>query len=112
VELSELGEDTFVTLHEKHFPGRPHMMADMFSRAGINPDVTLHANGLSELLGFVGGGSGVAMAPADLEQLPDAGMVFIKMKKPKLTLSFSAAWRRSGDLSGVEALVEILKGVN
>ena len=112
VELSEFGEDSFVTLHEKHFPGRPQMMAEMFSRAGINPEVTIHAQGLSELLGLVGGGAGVAMAPADLEQLPHSGVVFITMKKPKLTLLFSAAWRKSGDLAGVEALVDILKGVD
>tara|TARA_R110002096_G_scaffold112163_10_gene244480 strand:- start:736 stop:1623 length:888 start_codon:yes stop_codon:yes gene_type:complete len=111
VDLSEFGEDTFVTLHEKHFPGRPQMMADMFSKAGINPEVTMHAKGLSELLGLVGGGAGVAMAPADLVQLPHFGVAFVKMKKPKLTLLFSAAWRKTGDLSGVEALVELLKGV-
>ena len=109
VNLSEFGEDTFVTLHEKHFPGRPQMMADMFSKAGINPEVTMHAKGLSELLGLVGGGAGVAMAPADMVQLPHHGVVFVKMKKPKLSLLFSAAWRKTGDLSGVEALVALLK---
>lgn len=109
VELAEFAHDTFVTLHEKHFPGRPEMMAGMFSKAGISPEVTLRANGLSELLGLVGGGAGVAMAPADLVQLPHHGVVFVKMKKPKLTLLFSAAWRKTGDLTGVEALVELLK---
>lgn len=109
VNLSEFGEETFVTLHEKHFPGRPQMMADMFSKAGINPEVTMHAKGLSELLGLVGGGAGVAMAPADMVQLPHHGVVFVKMKKPKLSLLFSAAWRKTGDLSGVEALVALLK---
>ena len=110
VDLSEFGNDTFVTLHEKHFPGRPQMMAGMFSKAGIHPEVTLQANGLSELLGLVGGGAGVAMAPADLVQLPHHGVAFVKMKKPKLTLLFSAAWRKTGDLTGVEALVGLLKG--
>ena len=109
VDLSEFSEDLFVSLHEKNFPGRPEMMADMFSKAGINPKVTILANGLSELLGMVGGGAGVAMAPADLELLPHSGVVFIKMKKPKLTLLFSAAWRKTGDVAGVEALVEMLR---
>lgn len=111
VNLSEFADDTFVTLHEKQFPGRPQMMADMFSKASINPEVTIRANGLSELLGLVGGGAGVALAPADLVQLPHHGVVFLNMKKPKLTLLFSAAWRKTGDLSGVEALVDLLKGV-
>lgn len=107
--LAELGDDNFLTLHEDHFPDRPEMMADMFSRAGINPRVTIKAKGLSELLGLVGGGAGVAIAPADLKQLPHSGVVFLKMTKPKLPLQFSAAWRKNGDVSAVEALVELLE---
>jgi len=107
--LAELADDTFLTLHEDHFPDRPEMMADMFSRAGINPRVTIKAKGLSELLGLVGGGAGVAIAPADLNQLPHSGVVFIRMTKPKLPLQFSAAWRKRGDVSAVEALVELLE---
>ena len=112
VNLSELGNDTFVTLEEKHFPGRSDMMADMFCRAEIHPTVTLPARGLSELLGLVGAGAGVALAPADLIQLPHSGVVFIKLKKPKLTLPFSAAWRKTGDLSVVEAFITTLKGID
>jgi DNA-binding transcriptional LysR family regulator len=109
VDLAELGGDTFVTLNEKHFPGRPQLMANMFSKAGINPEVAIRANGLSELLGLVGGGAGVAMAPADLNQLPHGGVVFLKMKKPKLTLLFSAAWRKGGGAEAVETFVKVLQ---
>ena len=109
-ELSELGNDVFLSLSEKHFPSRPQLLADLFSRAGIDPEVAIHANGLSELLGLVGGGMGVAIAPADLEQLPHGGVIFIKMKKPKHTLLFSAAWRKEGDTRAVETFVRELQG--
>lgn len=110
VDLAEFGEDTFLSLHEKHFPGRPHLMAELFSKAGIQPGISLRANGLSELLGLVGSGAGVAVAPADLVQLPHAGVVFIKMKRPKLTIPFSAAWRTSGDtVAAVEKLIALIK---
>lgn len=111
LDLAELGEDSFLSLHEKHFPGRPEMMADMFAKAGISPEVTIRANGLSELLGLVGSGAGVAMAPADMDQLPHSGVVFVKMRKPKLTLLFSAAWRESEGSEAVNALVEMMKKV-
>lgn len=112
VDLSELGNDVFISLSEKHFPSRPQLLADLFSRAEIDPEVAIHANGLSELLGLVGGGAGVAMAPADMEQLPHGGVVFIRMKKPKHTLFFSAAWRKEGDTSAVETFVrELQKGI-
>ena len=107
-DLAELGDESFLTLHEKQFPGRPEMLAGLFSKAGINPEVTIHAKGLTELLGLVGGGVGVAVAPADLDQLPHAGVVFIKMKKPRLTLQFSGAWRSEGPDSVVDVLVRFL----
>ena len=93
IDLAELANDTFLSLHEKSFPGRKEMMKEMFDRAGISPKVTLKAAGLSELLGLVGGGTGVALVPADLDQLPHARMVFIKLKRPKFTLVSSAVWR-------------------
>lgn len=109
LDLAELGEETFLSLSEKHFPSRPKLLADLFSRAGIDPEVSIRANGLSELLGLVGGGAGVAVAPADLEQLPHGGVVFIRMKKPRLTLLFSAAWRRGGDSAAARKFVEMLR---
>ncbi|MEX0326121.1 MAG: LysR family transcriptional regulator [Puniceicoccaceae bacterium] len=109
VDLVEFAGDTFVTLHEERFPGRKELMADMFSKAGIQPDVTMRAGGLSELLGLVGAGSGVALAPADLGNLPHPGVVFLKLKKPQRAMLFSAAWRKTGDLTGVKALVDLIQ---
>lgn len=108
-DLAELSEESFLTLHEAHFPGRPEMLAGLFSRAGINPEVTIRARGLSELLGLVGGGAGVAVAPADLDQLPHHGVVFLKMRKPRMSLLFSGAWRKSAPNSAVETLVRFLQ---
>lgn len=110
-DLSELADDSFVTLHEDHFPDRPRLLAEIFSRAEIDPRVTVKARGLSELLGLVGGGAGVALAPADLEQLPHGGVSFLRLRRPKQSLLFSAAWRKTGDASVVEAFVEQLADV-
>ena len=109
VDLAEFATDIFVTLHEKQFPGRPKMMADLFGKAGIQPQVTQKANGLSELLGLVGGGAGVALAPADLVRLPHAGVVFLPLKRPRMTLKFSAAMRREEKRPEIEALIQLMK---
>ena len=111
IDLAELKDDSFLSLHEKHFPERPELMAGLFAKAGINPKITIKANGLSELLGLVGSGAGVAMAPADLNQLPHSGVVFVKMKNPQLTLLFSAAWRKNEQSEFVQALIGMMKGV-
>jgi len=108
VDLTEFAEETFVTLHEQQFPDRPRLLRTLFTRAGIDPEVGLEANGLTELLGLVGAGTGVAVAPADLDQLPHVGVRFLKMRNPGLTLRHSAVWRKSGDTSRIEAFVDEL----
>jgi len=108
LDLAELSADPFVSLHEKRFPDRPRLLHNLFSRAGINPEVSVLANGLSEMLGLVGAGAGVAVAPAELDRLPHVGVRFLQMRKPTLTLRHSAAWRKSGDPSAIEAFIEHL----
>ena len=112
VDLAEFGSDTFLTLHEDQFPGRIEMMAELFSSAGINPKVAIRATGLSELLGLVGGGAGVAVAPADLRNLLHPGVAFLKLKKPSRQLQFSAVWQDKDALDGIEALVDVLKSLS
>jgi DNA-binding transcriptional LysR family regulator len=112
VSLAEFSDDTFVTLHEEHFPGRIEMMAELFSSAGINPKVAMRAIGLSELLGLVGGGAGVAVAPADLQNLLHSGVTFLKLRKPRRSLRFSAVWQESSGLPGIDALVHLIKTGN
>jgi len=109
VKLEELKDDPFVSLHEKHFPGRPEMMSNLLDRAGIEVDVVSKAGGLSELLGLVAAGSGVALAPADLIQLPHTGVVFITLRHPTLTLVSSAMWHPDKESPALLELVELLK---
>ena len=95
IDLAELSDETFLSLHEKHFPGRPELMKSMFERAGIAPRIALKADGLSSLLGQVGGGNGVALVPADADVLPHTGVAFGKLRRPKVTLISSAVLGRS-----------------
>jgi DNA-binding transcriptional LysR family regulator len=109
LDLAELAGDPFVSLDEKHFPGRPALLADLFDRAGIAPEIRLKAEGLQELLGLAAAGAGVGVLPADVEPLPHPGVVFVKMRKPKLTLVSSAVWRAERESPELLALVEALR---
>jgi DNA-binding transcriptional LysR family regulator len=108
VELSDFGQDAFLSLDEARFPGRDRMQARLFQTAAISPKVALHAHGLNELLGLVAAGSGVAMVPADLERMQSGGVTFLKLRRPKLTFHSAAVWRDSAKRPAVEALVEVL----
>lgn len=109
VELNEFGQDAFLSLDESRFPGREKLHRRLFKLAGINPEVPLHANGLGELLGLVGSGAGVALAPADLQRLQSSGVRFLKLTRPTMRFSFYAVWRDSDRRAHVENFVDVLK---
>lgn len=108
IDLVELEDESFVSLHERNFPGRPQLVADLSERAGFAIDIGIKANGLSEALGMVAGGAGVAVLPADVDRLPHPGVVFVKLRKPRIYLTSSAAWRKDA-APEVDTLVGYLK---
>jgi len=111
IDLSNLGGEGFLSLNEKIFPGRPAMEQDLFDRAGISPTVTLRARGLSELLGHVGTGAGVALIPSDLSHLPHAGVSIVPLSKPTAVLHHMAVWIKDQETPALLDLVKGLKAV-
>jgi len=94
LDLVELDSEVFVTLSEKAFPTRPLMTKELFAKAGFTPRVVMKANGLSELLGMVATGVGIALVPLELNRMAPARVSFVKLRRPARTLSFSAVWRK------------------
>ena len=109
IDLVELADEPFVSLDEKNFPGRPELLAEISESAGFPVQVGIKANGLSEALGLVAGGAGVAILPEDVDSLPHPGVTFIKMKSPRIYLESSAAWKREDPGAEVLELVGMLK---
>ena len=111
IELKELAEETFVSLNERDFPGRPELLAELSQKAGFPIKIGLKADGLSEALGLVAGGAGIAVLPEDVANMPHPGVVFVKMKSPRIYLESSAVWRKHDAEPEVTELVEVLKSV-
>ena len=103
-----LKNEPFVSFHEDQFPGRPKLLKTMFQRASIAPKVVAKAKSFSELLGLVGTGRGVAIAPADLDQFPHFGVIFVKLKRPKLTLVSSALWKKERQTPELLSFINIM----
>ena len=109
IDLAELEGESFVSLHERHFPGRPQLIADLGEKAGFALEVSIKAHGLSEALGMVAGGAGVAVLPSDVERLSHPGVVFVKMRRPQIHLTSAAAWRREENENEVRLLVTAIQ---
>lgn len=111
IDLIELADETFVSLNERDFPGRPEMLAELSEKARFPIKVGVKAEGLSEALGMVAGGAGIAVLPEDVANMPHPGVVFVKMKRPRIFLESSAVWKKHGPEPEVVELVGVLKSV-
>ena len=85
------------------------MLAELGERAGFVIQVHQMAHGLQEMLGLVAGGAGVAVIPADADQLPHPGVNFVKLRKPKWMLTSSAVWSKAKENPALLELIRLLK---
>ena len=109
INLVELEGESFVSLHERNFPGRPQLIADLSEKAGFAIEVEVKANGLSEALGLVAAGTGIAFLPADVARMPHPGVVFVKMHSPRVFLTSSAVWIKEKMEEDIQELVRCLQ---
>lgn len=109
IAFSEMKGEPFITLNENLFPKRQELVEELGRRSGFRIDVALRADGLSEALGLVAGGGGIAALPRDAESLPHPGAVFITMSRPRIRLSFEAAWNPRVAPPELEEWIQILK---
>ena len=63
VKLANLQNELFVSFHEDQFPGRPELLEYMFNHVSVLSQVVAKSRSISELLGLVVAGRGVAFAP-------------------------------------------------
>lgn len=109
IELLEVREEAVVSLSEHAFPTRTQMLAEIYGKAGFEPLVIMKAQGLSELLGMVATGAGIALVPMELEQIAPPGLAFVKLRQPQFTLQFCAVWERGEDKGVMRELINFLK---
>ena len=108
IDLEHLQGESFVSLHEDQFPGRPELLARIFRRTSISPHIVAKARGLSELLGLVAAGRGVAFAPSDWEHFPHENVVFVELSCPRLTLDLSAVWKRERETPALLSFIQAI----
>lgn len=109
VNLSDLSEEKWITLDEKLFPGRRELIEKLEKSAGQALKIQSKAQSLSEIIGRVATGAGIAVLPMDVAQLPHPNVVFIKLRTPRIYMFQSAVWNRETEAPELLTLIEWLK---
>jgi DNA-binding transcriptional LysR family regulator len=109
LEIKELVGEKWITLDEKLFPGRTELLHELEIAAAQKLTILSKARGLSEILGRVASGSGIAVVPQDVSQLPHPNVVFIPLAKPRIYLYQSAVWRKDAESAEFLNLLDLLR---
>src|SRR5258705_537526 len=91
IALSELRADDFIGFAEEKFPGRNAAIRAACQAAGFTPRLREHVENLTALLALVAAGKGVALAPAEVSQLPHPQAVFLPLAPPVPSVISAAA---------------------
>lgn len=105
IGLAELRDETFIGFDEDSFPGRNVSICNACQKAGFTPRLRQRVGSLTALVALVAAGKAVTLAPAEVNQSPHPGAVFVQLKPP-VPLVASAAVYRKGERDA--ALIELL----
>ncbi len=106
IALSELQEEQFIGFAEEKFPGRNAAICAACQGAGFTPRFRDQVENLTALLALVAAGKGVALAPAEVSQLPRPQAVFLSLAPPVPSVISAAAQRRDDHNALVQELLD------
>ncbi len=109
VTMSDLTDEKWITLDEKLFPGRKELIEKLEQSVGQALKIQSKAQSLSEILGRVATGAGIAVLPMDVAQLPHPNVVFITLRTPRIYMYQSAVWNRGTEVPELLTLIDWLK---
>lgn len=109
IPLKALAEEEFVLPIRQLVPSLADKMYHLCSQAGFIPKVTQEAMLMTTILGLVAGGVGVALLPANAQNLQRKGVVYRCIEGKTETVELVAVWRRNNSSQILHRFLEIIK---
>lgn len=100
IALPALASEQFILVSRHLEPGYYDQCISLFQRAGFSPKVIQKASQKQTILSLVAAGMGVSLAPASIQNLHRAGVVYTALKASALKVELAVVWR-SDELSPV-----------
>lgn len=106
ISLKVLAQESFILPSRQLAPGLSEQIENLCQQCGFSPAVIQEGTMMLTILGLVAGGVGVALLPANAQNLQRKGVVYKNIVESTPTVPMAAVWRR-GDVSAT--LHELLK---
>ncbi|WP_347566182.1 LysR substrate-binding domain-containing protein [Scytonema sp. UIC 10036] len=111
ISLKALAQEEFVLPSRQFVPGLSEGIYHLCDRANFVPNVTQEATLMTTILGLVAGGVGVALLPANAQNLQRKGVVYKSIKGKTLTVQMAAFWRHNNSSAILREFLKVTKTV-
>lgn len=107
VPLQALAQEDFVLPIRQLVFGLSEQIYSLCHQAGFVPKVTQEATFMLTILGLVAGGIGVALLPANAQNLQRKGVVYKPLKGQTATVQMAVVWRRNDSSAILRKFLEV-----
>lgn len=111
VPLQALAQEDFVLPTRQLVFGLSEQIYSLCHQAGFVPKVTQEATFMLSILGLVAGGIGVALLPANAQNLQRKGVVYKPIKGQTPTVQMAVVWRRDDSSVILGKFLEVTKEI-
>jgi DNA-binding transcriptional LysR family regulator len=111
LKLSDLVNESFIL-----FPRQPSAHADntiqVFSNAGLAPQITQTVEKMHTALGLVAAGIGVTLVPSSMQKTQRVGIGYLNLAKPEPLLEMKMGYRDSETSPVLSRFIETVHSIN
>ncbi|KAB8331279.1 LysR family transcriptional regulator [Scytonema tolypothrichoides VB-61278] len=108
IPLAALADEPFVLAPPDLVPSYAQIIS-LCEQVGFSPKVVQEATWMVTLLGLVAGGVGVALLPANAQNLQRTGVVYRTIQGQNLTRQVAVVWRRDNESVILQKFLEVTK---
>lgn len=109
IPLQALAEEEFILPIRQFVPSLADKIYHLCSQAGFIPKVTQEAMLMTTILGLVAGGVGVALLPANAQNLQRKGVAYRCIEGETETVELAVVWRRNNSSNILHRFLELIK---
>jgi DNA-binding transcriptional LysR family regulator len=111
VSLTEFARESFILPSRQFAPGLSEQIEHFCQQFGFLPNVIQEGTMMLTILGLVAGGVGVALLPANTQNIQRKGVIYKNIAESTPTIPMAAVWRKKDNSPILREFLEVTKAI-
>ncbi|EGK88080.1 LOW QUALITY PROTEIN: transcriptional regulator, LysR family [Microcoleus vaginatus FGP-2] len=111
VSLKELAQEAFILPSRQFAPGWSEEIEHLCQQFGFSPNVIQEGTMMLTILGLVAGGVGIALLPANAQNIQRKGVIYKSIAESTPTVPMAAVWRADDNSPILREFLEVTRAM-